>query len=226
MDINPYIKLSYPILELVLMKEDDLGSEQITRDEILKRFESFECACLSKDLRVGDSQAVKYALAALVDESFSTSKTDIGEPLQLTFFGEHRAGEGFYNRLAVIRQKGIVHVLEVYYLCLQLGFIGMFIVEGIEKKTALLVDLRAQLDGLQHKKKDSLSVDAYPRKGMFERVSTKVPTWIWASTFIAMAIVSFTIFSILIEIRKSKSINNINQYYKVNVIAKKSKLID
>jgi type VI secretion system protein ImpK len=83
-----------------------------------------------------DSDAVvdsKYALAAFVDEAILRSQWAGKEPwadnpLQLQLFETYLAGEGFFEKLEALRTRGesAAEVLEVYYLCLALGFEGKY----------------------------------------------------------------------------------------------------
>src|SRR5690606_27015232 len=52
-------------------------------------------------------------------------------PFQYKYFGVHLAGEGFFERLEALRSdvKGNLDVLEIYHLCLALGFEGKFRLE-------------------------------------------------------------------------------------------------
>ncbi len=76
-----------------------------------------------------------YAVVAFVDESVLNSpQAAFGDwhhqPLQEEVFGEHTAGESFYHYLdsLLARQdsEGLADVLEVYQLCLLLGFRGRY----------------------------------------------------------------------------------------------------
>ncbi|BAK75950.1 type IV/VI secretion system protein, DotU family [Pseudogulbenkiania sp. NH8B] len=82
----------------------------------------------------------KYAFCALLDEIILSSDFSLRDewermPLQLRLFGEHLAGEGFFNRLEQLRLEPARHIeeLEVYYTCLLLGFQGRYLLEGEEK---------------------------------------------------------------------------------------------
>lgn len=107
-----------------------------------------------------DIHAAKYAFCAAVDETVLRSNFSIrGEwerkPLQLTLFGDQLAGEHFFTRLDALRHRGGAHiqVLEVYHLCLLLGFEGKYMIEGQEKLhylTARLGDEIALLKGKGH----------------------------------------------------------------------------
>jgi type VI secretion system protein ImpK len=104
-----------------------------------------------------DVTAAKYAFCAAVDEIILRSDYDIREawetrPLQLRLFGDQLAGEHFFQRLEDLRAKGAVHLqaLEVYHMCLLLGFQGRFALDGQDKLnylTARLGDEIARMRG-------------------------------------------------------------------------------
>ena len=93
-----------------------------------------------------DADDVAYAVVALIDE-IAIGKPEpmrgfwISRPLQLHYFHENLAGEGFFQRLEEIRRdprRG--DVLRVYYICLLLGFQGRFGMRGGEIELLRLVD--------------------------------------------------------------------------------------
>ena len=71
-----------------------------------------------------------YAIVAFMDEQILRSQWSgrqqwMSQPLQLTYFNENTAGEGFFTRMQALEQRpNQAHVLEIYYLCLALGFRG------------------------------------------------------------------------------------------------------
>lgn len=79
-----------------------------------------------------------YAVVALADEIALHKGGSIRDfwmqrPLQLHYFNENLAGEGFYHRLnAVMSDPNRVDVLRVFYTCLLLGFQGQFAIRGGE----------------------------------------------------------------------------------------------
>jgi type VI secretion system protein ImpK len=79
-----------------------------------------------------------YAVVALADEIALHKGGSIRDfwmqrPLQLHYFNENLAGEGFYHRLnAVMNDPNRVDVLRVFYTCLLLGFQGQFAIRGGE----------------------------------------------------------------------------------------------
>lgn len=84
---------------------------------------------------VGD---VGYAIVALIDEMALTLSDEMRQYwlprlLQLHYFNENTAGEGFFHRLQVLtRDPARGEVLRVYYLCLLFGFQGQYQVRGGE----------------------------------------------------------------------------------------------
>ena len=64
-------------------------------------------------------------------------------PLQLRVFGDQLAGEHFFHRLEDLRAKGVVHVeaLEVFHMCLLLGFQGRYALDGRDKLDYLVARL-------------------------------------------------------------------------------------
>lgn len=78
----------------------------------------------------------RYALVAFIDEQILKSNWPgraewMGQPLQLMLYGEYTAGENFFNRMRILLQQGGASLsLEIYYLCLALGFRGAHGVSG------------------------------------------------------------------------------------------------
>ena len=94
----------------------------------------------------------KYAFCALMDEIVLSSGFSIRDdweraPLQLRLFGEHLAGEGFFDKLETLRltPEKNVETLEVFYTCLILGFQGRYLLEGTEKLSYLIARLGQEI---------------------------------------------------------------------------------
>lgn len=96
-----------------------------------------------------DVQDIAYALVALADELAMRQPGGIRDvwlsnPLQLHYFNENVAGEGFFYRLEfLIRDPSRIEVLRVYYQCLLFGFLGKYAIRGGELELAA-VTRRAQ----------------------------------------------------------------------------------
>lgn len=108
-------------------------------------------------MHVDDVIAAKYAFCAAVDEIILRSTYAIREawetrPLQLRIFGDQLAGEHFFERLDDLRARGSAHLqaLEVFHMCLLLGFQGRYALDPhgkLEHLTARLGDEIARMRG-------------------------------------------------------------------------------
>lgn len=78
----------------------------------------------------------RYALVAFLDEQINRSNWPgrsewMGQPLQLELYREYTAGENFFKRMRSLAQQGrFSPALEIYYLCLLLGFRGAYGTSG------------------------------------------------------------------------------------------------
>jgi type VI secretion system protein ImpK len=75
----------------------------------------------------------QYAIVALIDETLARTHGWAGQaewrqmPLQLLRYNENTAGELFFWRLTKLEeQPHRVHVLQVYFLCMAIGFQGRY----------------------------------------------------------------------------------------------------
>lgn len=80
-----------------------------------------------------------FAVVAFLDESILNLQNPVfhdwvRKPLQEEVFGRHTAGEIFYDNLQVLLGKRdapeTADVLEVYQICLLLGFVGKYSISG------------------------------------------------------------------------------------------------
>ena len=100
-----------------------------------------------------DADDIIYAIVALIDE-VALGKPEplrgfwMSQALQLHFFNENLAGEGFFTRLQELRRdprRG--DVLRVYYQCLLFGFQGKYSIRGGDLELMRLIDsLRPEIE--------------------------------------------------------------------------------
>ncbi|KMN35524.1 MULTISPECIES: type IVB secretion system protein IcmH/DotU [Chromobacterium] len=139
----------------------------------------------------------KYAFCALMDEIILSSEFDIRDewermPLQLRLFGEHLAGEGFFNRLEQLRLEPATHIepLEVFYTCLLLGFQGKYLLEGQEKLGYLTHKLGQEIQQVRGGKAEFAPNWQLPQR--FQAfVRHELPLWLY---FALLAVVGAGIF--------------------------------
>lgn len=112
-------------------------NEPVTSPEAVHgQLRSLVDACKERARKAGvpekDAQDIVYALVALMDEIGLRAPEPlrgywVNHPLQLHYFSENLAGEGFFVRLDSLLADGRrLAVLRVYQLCLLFGFQGKY----------------------------------------------------------------------------------------------------
>lgn len=148
-------------------------------------------------LEPDDAFQAKFAFCALIDEIVLASGLPIRQeweraPLQLELFGEHMAGEKFFEALEKLRGDGArrVQVLEVFHMCLLQGFQGRHALDGAEKLswlTARLGDEIVHLTG----KRPAFAPHWAPPDNIVHRLRSEVPPWAMACVFALVALAAF-----------------------------------
>ncbi len=138
---------------LQLKRSSDPGDADMLRGKIDEQFRALETKARQADIPADDVQQAKYAIAAFIDEMILTSSWGLKDswadkPLQLAYFNEFAAGEELYNKIDTLRGAKRNSVLEVYYLCLALGFRGKYVdLQGMEKKKVLMDTMLREMRG-------------------------------------------------------------------------------
>ncbi len=125
-------------------------------DRVTAFLTEFERQAKKDDYSPDDIFDSKYAFSALVDEAVLSSNFPLRDawerhPLQLTLFGDQLAGEHFFDRLERARDKGKARLpsLDVFHMCLLLGFKGKYRIEGSEKLNYLTSQLGNQIEHIR-----------------------------------------------------------------------------
>ncbi|NTS77903.1 DotU family type IV/VI secretion system protein [Catenovulum sp. SM1970] len=177
-----------PVLHALMpLKNKDKAAELDLsfREHLISCIDQFERLCYENQIKTSQMQQAKFALAATCDELVMGSNVSfrmewMARPLQLEFFGNNRAGEEFFERLDKLRMAGESQLaeLEVYYVCLQLGFEGAYKIKGLEQLKALIVDIRAQIEDAQGQVNTALSVNGAPAENFAVKVGRNLPYWV------------------------------------------------
>lgn len=141
-----------------------------------------------------DIKATHYALCAMIDETILNSRWAFREqwadqPLQLTYFNDYMAGERFFELLERVRQKGRrkLDLLEVFCMCLILGFHGKYKAQGGDELAELTRNLTEEIN--RQRGLSSLSSHWKIPQEKIEHHATAIPRWAWISGIAAILIV-------------------------------------
>lgn len=147
----------------------------------------------------------KYAFSALMDEVVLGSDGPLREvwaraPLQLRHFGEHLAGEGFFQRLERLRQDpaGRAEGLEVFQACLLLGFQGKYLLEGEEELQYLILRLGQEI-GQAKGDRPSFAPHGRPSSPAGIRARREPTLWAFCAVLALVAGSVFLLFNLLLR---------------------------
>lgn len=136
-----------------------------------------------------DVTAAKYAFCSAVDEIILRSTFDVREawetrPLQLRVFGDQLAGEHFFHRLEDLRAKGAVHVeaLEVFHMCLLLGFQGRYALDGRDKLDYLVARLGDEIARMRGRTRGFAPHAERPDQ-VVNRLQSDLSLWVLGAVF-------------------------------------------
>ena len=168
------------------------------RDRIKHFLTAFERGATRMNASAEDVYACKYAFCATVDEAVLMSGFKVKEswqrlPLQVQFFGEQLAGEQFFEKLEELRRQGAprVQAMEVFHMCLLLGFQGKYLMEGSEKLGYLTARLGDEIARIKGQGAGFAPNWAAPDR-IQHQLKNELPLWVVASVFGLMALLAYT----------------------------------
>lgn len=150
---NDLIAFAGPIFDLILrLKAGIVAPSNDLRPKIAAMLTDFEKRAERYRFSSKITQVSKFALASFVDETVLTNNFHLKEeweknPLQLEYFGESLAGNKFFEKLlAMIKQIDVTaDAVEIYYVCMLLGFKGRY---GVYEKEKLLAIMQQTANAL------------------------------------------------------------------------------
>ncbi len=140
-------------LIVIRMREsEDLGKPANLRKLIIHYINLFKKNCRSLNMSMGAIDYIVYALVALLDETVMTIPGEcrnfwVTNPIQLELFGDNLAGETFYKKLKKLlnEPEKAKDILEIYYLCLCLGFEGKYKLGNSSERDTIIENLARKL---------------------------------------------------------------------------------
>jgi len=164
-----------------------------------------------------DIKATKYALLALIDETILNSQWAFKDqwadkPLQLEYFGEHMAGERFFDLLKRVRDKGSkkADLLEVFCIALILGFQGKYKLSGRDELDKLTREMIAEVTRYRGGVPPLSPHGRIPDEPV-EQPSRTIPRWAWMSGLgaVALTLIVFLILKLILVSSVDEAIQRI-----------------
>jgi type VI secretion system protein ImpK len=120
----------------------------VRADHLHARLQAYIDEMIARGKAVGMTESdiadITYAIVGFADELAQKKPGSVREfweqrPLQLHYFGENVAGDGFFERLErILYDPSRVEALAAYHMCLQFGFEGRYAVRGGELELDLV----------------------------------------------------------------------------------------
>jgi len=173
-------------MALIVRKGRQVTSVSAFEASVDTFFKALERDARSANYSVEQVKDTQYALCAFLDESVLRSGDNELrrhfelQPLQFRYFGVHLAGEGFFEKIDALRGdvKQHLDVLEVYHLCLALGFEGKFSL-GQKDQLRYLANTLGQDIARYRKTPKALSPDWALPDQVSQMLRHEVPLWLY-----------------------------------------------
>jgi type VI secretion system protein ImpK len=170
-------------LILQLRASHDFGDPAALRQRAEALLDQATARARAGGAETTDVREAEFCLVAFLDEAVLTSEWPgrdgwAAHPLQLSRYERYDAGEAFFDRLRVLLgQTGRDEVLEVYYLCIALGYKGRYQIHGREVLGQLVEDLQGRLARAPGGGARALAPHALPRGPAAVAEAGGFPTW-------------------------------------------------
>lgn len=203
-------------LAMQLGSAQDLPAPQVLRQRITALLDELNTRGAEANIPRADLSEALYAIVAFMDEQILRSQWSgrqqwMSQPLQLTYFNENTAGEGFFTRMQALEQRpNQAHVLEIYYLCLALGFRGKYALQSagdldaVEERAGAL--LSRQLPSL-----DEISPHGYPRESARGFAQRSTPVVLISFAFLGLSLIVFIVLKVIGSMNASEGAGQIRR---------------
>ena len=208
MTSSPLAKMYWACSDPLTLASQLSSARELPPPDVLQRristlFDQMQRRCREAGIGDDDANEAKYAIAAFADEQIFRSQWPgrnqwMGQPLQLLYFNENTAGEGFFQRMSALQnQPQRAHVLEIFYLCLCLGFQGQYAVRGGEGVGVIIDQVASQLSAASGSG-ESISPHGEPRDALRGLMRREMPLVGLSVAFFVLAVVIFIVMKLVL----------------------------
>ncbi|MGY8526889.1 type IVB secretion system protein IcmH/DotU [Paracidovorax citrulli] len=196
-------------------------SAEAFRDKVRGFLNGFDRGARRLHVPAEDAFDAKFAFCAAIDEIILASGFAVRpdwerRPLQLVLFGEQLAGETFFARLEALRAQGAARLqaLEVFHMCLLLGFRGKYMLEGQEKLSYLTARVGDEIAAIKGKCAAFSPRWALP-DSIAHTLKRETPLWILGAVFALIALLAFVGLSTVLGQQTADAVKDYSQVIKL-----------
>lgn len=192
-------------LILQLRATHEFGDATVLRQRIKDLLDRAERDAMRVNTPRDDLRDAKFALVAFIDETILSSDWSqkdrwVAKPLQLELYDRYDAGEVFFDHLKRLLEQPTQHaeVLEIYYLCMTLGFKGRY---ELYEQERLRILIEETFEALRRSGMSVgvLSPHGKPRDQVATEVRNKVPLWIIIAFVVGIALILYIIMFLMMN---------------------------
>lgn len=192
-------------LILQMRRTSDYGDKDVLRQRVLELLNKVEREAKNAGIAVEDIQAAIFALVAFLDETIIASEWSqkeawLAKPLQLELYNRFDAGEEFFLRLDKLRQGPQYNsdLLELYYLCITLGFKGKYQFQGRDILRKIIEETYIDLRRIKRKSTEILSPHGDRKDEIVKAMAKEMPIWVVIVIVLSLGFFFYLIMTFLI----------------------------
>ncbi len=176
----------------------EVNDAEVFRGQVMQAIRTAAHNAKAKAYTDDDIQLGIFALAAFMDESILNLRKPVFQewvrkPLQEELFGRHVAGELFFQNLEMLLgrrdSEELADLLEVYYLCVLLGYLGKYSIASKGDLRALMGQTDDKIKRIRGNRADLSPSWMLPE----ETAPVRVDPWLRRLAIVAAACVLVTI---------------------------------
>jgi type VI secretion system protein ImpK len=176
----------------------DVSDAEVFRGQVMQAIRTAAQNSKAKAYTDEDIQLAIFAVAAFLDESILNLRKPVFQewvrkPLQEELFGRHVAGELFFQNLEKLLgrrdSEELADLLEVYYLCVLLGYLGKYSIASKGDLRALMGQTDDKIKRIRGSRTDLSPSWRLPE----EKALVRVDPWLRRLAIIAGVCVLVTI---------------------------------
>jgi type VI secretion system protein ImpK len=208
--VNSVVAAAAPLLALCVRLRGTPGQPDVEGlwRRVTQALQTFERRALAAGASAEQERAARYALAATVDDvvlntPWGANSIWAGRSMVSTFFGEVSGGQRFYDILAHLTANAATNlpVLELFYLCLSLGFEGKYRIEA--RGANRHVQVRDELFRTIRNQRGEFERELSPHwqgAGIGHRpLASAVPLWVAALAAALVLLVAYGVLAIMLN---------------------------
>ncbi len=201
-DKNPLFASAISLLALVTQLRQTLSHQDVPslREHLISEVKSFESKAIAMQCSLEQVQTARYALCSLIDEAvlntpWGGNSIWTTQGLLVSFHKESWGGEKFFQILKNIlgQPEAYLHLLELFYYCLSLGFEGKYKIQ--ERGLAELQDVRENLYQVIQRQRGEVEKElSLHWRGISDKrnmLARYVPLWVVAAVAAALLMLLF-----------------------------------